>query len=425
MSGDLGARGALRAVACRTCSVRSRRSRIVRQTARTRPNGCRSRRCSTACDTRRARISRCSSGPSLDAAFQDARQRMGDEARRVGVGATAPGGVRAPAVHQRRAARACFDLPPVPRGGDATTVNNTGNVPVQVHGASFRAVMDVGDWDRSTMINVPGQSGQPGSRHYGDLLPLWAKGEYHPMLFSRDAVEQHASARLVLRPGVPASACPRPYPSAAEQQAAPRPAAPADAPPRLPPFAGTLVNFDRREGELTAACALALGGGETKRGARAVPNTHVWVFEREIMRELGSSPGTCDPAWAPDGSRLAVVTPNGLWTYTPTLDDPRQLAETSLPAEPAGRERLHGVREATLVTGRAADRLPRDQRRHDGWRPWRWRPRAACSSRRRASGVRVGRQRRHARPGRAAGHGQRAEVACAARTSTGCAAWPW
>ena len=110
------------------------------------------------------------------------------------------------------------------------------------------------------------------------------------------------------------------------------PVQPAD-PPKLPPFAGTLVNFDR-VGEFAAACALDLGGGETKRGARAVPNTHVWVFHREIIRELGASPGACDPVWSPDGSRLAVVTPNGLWTYTPTLEEPRQLAEASLPDPP-------------------------------------------------------------------------------------------
>ena len=34
-----------------------------------------------------------------------------------------------------------------------------------------------------------------------------------------------------------------------------------------------------------------------------------------MVRELGSTPGTCNPVWAPDGSRLAVVAPNGLWTY--------------------------------------------------------------------------------------------------------------
>lgn len=99
-----------------------------------------------------------------------------------------------------------FDLAPVARGGDATTVNNTGHGRLQVHGASFRIVLDTADWDRSMMINVPGQSGQPGSAHYDDLLPLWSRGEYHPMPFTRGAVERHAKHRLWLRPAVQAAA---------------------------------------------------------------------------------------------------------------------------------------------------------------------------------------------------------------------------
>jgi penicillin G amidase len=93
-----------------------------------------------------------------------------------------------------------FDQQPVPRGGDATTPNNTGHGRLQTHGASFRIVLDPADWDRSMMINVPGQSGQPGSPHYADLLPLWAAGEYHPMVFSRDAVDRAAAHRMWLRP---------------------------------------------------------------------------------------------------------------------------------------------------------------------------------------------------------------------------------
>ena len=48
--------------------------------------------------------------------------------------------------------------------------------------------------------NVPGQSGQPGSPHYGDLLPLWAAGKYFPLLYARAAVEKHTKQRLVLEP---------------------------------------------------------------------------------------------------------------------------------------------------------------------------------------------------------------------------------
>jgi penicillin G amidase len=96
--------------------------------------------------------------------------------------------------------RAVMNLADVPRGGDGTTVNATAGGERQTNGASFREIVDVSDWDRSVMINVPGNSAQPLSPHYGDLLPLWADGRYHPMLFSRAAVTRHATARLVLRP---------------------------------------------------------------------------------------------------------------------------------------------------------------------------------------------------------------------------------
>jgi penicillin amidase len=70
----------------------------------------------------------------------------------------------------------------------------------QAHGASFREVLDLSDWDNSTVTSVPGQSGQPGSPFYGNLLPLWEKGEYFPLVYSRKAVEQATAHVLWLRP---------------------------------------------------------------------------------------------------------------------------------------------------------------------------------------------------------------------------------
>jgi penicillin amidase len=66
-----------------------------------------------------------------------------------------------------------------------------------ISGASFRMVLDVGDWDQSVVINTPGQSGEPFSSHYRDLAPLWASGDYVPLVYSREAVER--AAREVLR----------------------------------------------------------------------------------------------------------------------------------------------------------------------------------------------------------------------------------
>ncbi|HYV05757.1 MAG TPA: penicillin acylase family protein, partial [Blastocatellia bacterium] len=99
------------------------------------------------------------------------------------------------------ATRSVFDLKTIARGGDGNTVNATsGPKFIQKAGASFREILDLSDWDNSVAINVPGQSGQPESPHYGDLLPLWAQGKYFPMLFSRDKVEKNAAQRLVLEP---------------------------------------------------------------------------------------------------------------------------------------------------------------------------------------------------------------------------------
>lgn len=99
-------------------------------------------------------------------------------------------------------AKTLLDLGPVPRPGDGDTVNATysGESFTQVAGASYREIFDLGDWDNSVGINVPGQSGQPGSAHYSDLLPLWAEGRYFPLLFSKEAIERETTARLELKP---------------------------------------------------------------------------------------------------------------------------------------------------------------------------------------------------------------------------------
>ncbi len=101
--------------------------------------------------------------------------------------------------------KALFDLPPMALGGDGTTVDVAAGEGFAVgHGASYRQVIDLADWDRSTATSTPGQSGQPGSPHYGDLLEPWAEGRYFPLLFSRAAVEKAARQKLVLEPATPA-----------------------------------------------------------------------------------------------------------------------------------------------------------------------------------------------------------------------------
>ena len=93
------------------------------------------------------------------------------------------------------------NLGPIPRPGDGTTVNATSGAGfTQTSGASYREIFDLSNWDNSLAVNTPGQSGQPGSPHYSDLLPLWDAGQYFPLAYSREAVEKVASEKLVLRP---------------------------------------------------------------------------------------------------------------------------------------------------------------------------------------------------------------------------------
>lgn len=70
----------------------------------------------------------------------------------------------------------------------------------QISGASYRQVIDVANWDNSRVQNVPGQSADPRSPHYQDLLKGWATGEYFPMAFSRAKVDSQRADTLTLKP---------------------------------------------------------------------------------------------------------------------------------------------------------------------------------------------------------------------------------
>jgi penicillin amidase len=137
---------------------------------------------------------------ALTYAWQTAQKQMGADAANWGWGRLHFALFRHPLANTAARA-AAFNLGPVPRGGDAFTVNATGGSGLQQsHGASYRQILDFADWDRSVFTSTPGQSGQPGSPHYGDLLEGWGKYAYAPLLYSRQQVEKHASKTLELLP---------------------------------------------------------------------------------------------------------------------------------------------------------------------------------------------------------------------------------
>ncbi|MDO9071653.1 MAG: penicillin acylase family protein [Rubrivivax sp.] len=101
------------------------------------------------------------------------------------------------------ATRLRLNVGPLPKQGGSDTVNLSSYDPAnfrQIGGPSFRMVLDVGAWDNSRAVNAPGQSGDPASPHYRDLAPLWLKGEYFPLLYSRGRIEAATVQRFELLP---------------------------------------------------------------------------------------------------------------------------------------------------------------------------------------------------------------------------------
>jgi penicillin amidase len=92
----------------------------------------------------------------------------------------------------RHALVRAYDIPAVERDGGAGTVAATG--------ATYRQVIDFADLDASVATNVPGQSAQPGSPFYANLVESFGRGEYFPLSYTRAAVQRHAAHRLVLTP---------------------------------------------------------------------------------------------------------------------------------------------------------------------------------------------------------------------------------
>jgi len=140
---------------------------------------------------------------TLDEAYADCAKRMGPDPATWAWGRLHTAMFEHAVSRVGRAALPDSDVGPLPIGGSDSTPMNGMYRPNDFGlaiGASFRIVMDVGAWDNSVCINTPGQSGDPRSPHYRDLAPLWADGEYVPLLYSEDAIAEAAEKRIVLVP---------------------------------------------------------------------------------------------------------------------------------------------------------------------------------------------------------------------------------
>ena len=70
-------------------------------------------------------------------------------------------------------------------------------------GPPFAIASNAADWDRSTAVNAPGQSGAPDSAHFADFATRWAAGEHPPLAFTDAAVQGSAESTLTLVPRTP------------------------------------------------------------------------------------------------------------------------------------------------------------------------------------------------------------------------------
>ena len=98
----------------------------------------------------------------------------------------------------------------LPSDGGDFTVNRAATAPrsahapyAQRHGAGFRGIYDLSRLSDARFIIATGQSGNPLSRHFGDLVTRWRDGEYLHLGADRESLAAAGARRLVLRPPGP------------------------------------------------------------------------------------------------------------------------------------------------------------------------------------------------------------------------------
>ncbi len=101
-----------------------------------------------------------------------------------------------------------FNLGPFPTGGDNTTVNvgsaiettPGSNQYIQNGHPSMRLIQTPGDWTQTQLVFAPGESGQPGSAHWGDQVDGWLHSTYRTLPWSADGIQRAGEGTLTLEP---------------------------------------------------------------------------------------------------------------------------------------------------------------------------------------------------------------------------------
>ena len=97
-----------------------------------------------------------------------------------------------------------LNIGPFKIGGDGNTLNNGSFDPTDdyqvIVGPSYRQIHDLSDWDKSIGVIPGGQIGLPFHKHYNDLMKLWVKGKYIPLLFTRKTISENLEGTFKLIP---------------------------------------------------------------------------------------------------------------------------------------------------------------------------------------------------------------------------------
>lgn len=92
-----------------------------------------------------------------------------------------------------------LNVGPVPRGGYSFTPGANAYGDNNTTGASFKIIVDTGDWEKTMGINNPGQSGDPESKFYKNLMDIWAEDDYFQVAFDPEKIRKEGVEKVVLR----------------------------------------------------------------------------------------------------------------------------------------------------------------------------------------------------------------------------------
>ncbi|MCP4441386.1 MAG: penicillin acylase family protein [Aureispira sp.] len=100
-----------------------------------------------------------------------------------------------------------FNIGDYPIGGDTDTLCQTAFIPGNQYGgtlvaASYRQIIDMGNLSNSLCMAPGGQSGNHISLYYDNQVEPWLKGEYKPMVWTREQIQQYGKYKMTLDPEV-------------------------------------------------------------------------------------------------------------------------------------------------------------------------------------------------------------------------------